>query len=136
MAHRKKCTGCGGVFPNTAKHYHRDPRKNQPERRRMQCKRCESVRRHKNHLKAEYGITVEEYHAILYGQGKQCPICLSPIADHPFGVGKRTANTVGHVDHCHTTGKIRGILCSVCNRALGLFGDDYDKLERAIWYVR
>lgn len=54
-----------------------------------------------------------------------CAICGSPPSD------KRLA-----VDHCHTTGKIRGLLCSSCNCALGLFKDNTELLDRAAGYLK
>jgi hypothetical protein len=63
-------------------------------------------------LKNRYGITIEEYNKILFDQNNGCAIC-----------GKETAYNNGekrlHVDHCHTTGRIRGLLCSQCNTTLG-----------------
>ena len=58
--------------------------------------------------------------------GARCPIC-----EHPF---KNASNMV--VDHCHATGKIRGLLCSRCNSALGIFGDNIAGLQRAISYLQ
>lgn len=40
-----------------------------------------------------------------------------------------------HVDHCHTSGLLRGLLCGRCNRAIGLLGDDVESLERALHHV-
>ena len=63
-------------------------------------------------LKHRYGITIEEYDKMLISQNNGCAIC-----------GKETAYNSGekrlHVDHCHITGKVRGLLCSQCNTTLG-----------------
>jgi Recombination endonuclease VII len=68
--------------------------------------------RHNEHLKATYGITHEIYLAMLARQGGKCLICGSDTARWK----KRF-----HVDHCHQTGKIRGLLCNRCNPMLGWF---------------
>ena len=47
-----------------------------------------------------------------------------------------TVKSTLNVDHCHETGKIRGLLCHNCNRALGLFKDNVEFLERAILYLK
>ena len=64
-------------------------------------------------LKAKYGITIEQYDAILASQGGLCAICGTDKA-HGF-------NDTFHVDHDHLTGRIRGLLCFACNRRLGVF---------------
>jgi hypothetical protein len=84
----------------------------------------ESVRR--RDLKRRYGITVEEYDAMLEQQGNRCAICRT---DKPGGKGRF------HVDHDHQTGEVRGLLCNNCNRALGHFKDNVLILEQAIRYL-
>jgi hypothetical protein len=79
----------------------------------------------KNQLK-QYGLTESDYSDILESQGGGCAICRrSPLPEE-----KSFA-----VDHCHATGKIRGILCGSCNRGLGLFRDDVFQLKEAIIYL-
>lgn len=78
-------------------------------------------------LKREYGLTQELYERMLLGQGGGCAIC------HTTEPG--TAKNYFSVDHCHVTGKIRGLLCNRCNRALGLFRDDAAVLAAAIDYL-
>jgi len=63
-------------------------------------------------LKCRYGMSVEEYDAMAAEQEGLCAICLASEAQP--GTGSRL-----HVDHNHTTGKVRGLLCSRCNKALG-----------------
>src|ERR1700744_270812 len=65
-------------------------------------------------LRRVYGITPEQYDAILEGQGNACASCGS---DTPGGHGK------WNLDHCHDTGDVRGILCHGCNLGLGLLKD-------------
>lgn len=71
-----------------------------------------------------YGLTSREYENLLSEQGGACMICATPF-------GKKRP----HIDHSHETGKIRGLLCSSCNLALGLFKDDVLRLGAAIRYL-
>lgn len=87
---------------------------------------AENMRRHA--YKKLYGITIEQYEDMLDAQGYACALCLKDIDDNG---GKEF-----DVDHCHTTGKVRGLLCRDCNRALGLFQDSPTLLERAAQYLR
>lgn len=74
-------------------------------------------------LKRLYGISKEEYANLLSLQNGRCAIC------HKF------SDLQLHVDHCHTTGKIRGLLCVCCNRAIGFFKDSTESLQNAIDYL-
>lgn len=76
-------------------------------------------------LKYKYGITVEQKDALVEQQGGCCAICLNFF--------ESTKDT--QVDHCHQTGAVRGILCSRCNTAVGLFKDDALRLQKAIRYL-
>jgi hypothetical protein len=76
-------------------------------------------------LRDKFGITPEDYRAMLAGQGGACAICLGGTN----GKGKF------HVDHNHTTGAIRGLLCANCNLALGQFKDDPVRLQAAVDYL-
>lgn len=78
------------------------------------------------HPKRAYGITLEQHDAILTLQRHQCAICYKPAAadDRTF-----------HIDHCHTTGEVRGILCPKCNKGLGLFDDLPEVIMNAAKYV-
>ncbi|HET8686207.1 MAG TPA: endonuclease VII domain-containing protein [Methanosarcina sp.] len=72
-------------------------------------------------LKKRFNITLDQYKEMLALQDNVCAICLQPEKrkDHRTGLIRELA-----VDHCHTTGKIRGLLCTDCNTALGLFKDN------------
>ena len=76
-------------------------------------------------LKRHYGITPEEYDAMLTKQNNCCAICKK----------ENTANKSMPVDHCHKTGKVRQILCSNCNTAIGLLQEDPETLRAAIDYI-
>jgi len=75
------------------------------------------------HIARTYGLSPEDYLAMAVNG---CNICGEP--DKPE---KRL-----HVDHCHSTGKVRGLLCDPCNRGLGCFRDNTLKLEKALSYLR
>ena len=79
-------------------------------------------------LKQQYGITPEKYDEMIASQGGGCAIC---GATEPGGRTKHFP-----VDHCHTTGAVRGLLCTKCNRGLGLFNDDAERMIRAANYLR
>ncbi len=76
-------------------------------------------------LRSQFGITPAEYESLLTQQNNSCAICKR---EEPTGYG-------WHVDHCHTTKKVRGILCSMCNQGLGLFQDNTSSLKEAVKYL-
>lgn len=79
-------------------------------------------------LKTTYGITLEQYDSMLKAQNNCCAIC---SAKKPGGRTK-----LFFIDHCHTTGKVRGLLCMRCNTGLGLFLDNPKFLSSAINYLK
>lgn len=84
-------------------------------------------RKRDKRITREFGISEACYAAILALQGGVCAIC-----------GRRGADKRGHrlhIDHCHVTGTVRGLLCAGCNIGLGKFGDNYNTLERALEYL-
>lgn len=87
---------------------------------------CKVAKRN-SRLKAQYGITVEQYAELERRQNGCCALCSRSPGELD---GRRLA-----VDHCHETGAVRGLLCGDCNRALGLFRDRRDVLDRAIEYL-
>lgn len=74
--------------------------------------------------KYRYGITPDQYNQLLTEQQSCCAIC-----KHPFG------DTQPHVDHCHTSGAVRGLLCGNCNRMIGLAYDNTNILVNAVAYL-
>lgn len=87
-------------------------------------------------LKRLYGITVDQYESILKSQGGVCAICQSK-SSYSRGYKKISPEkTKFSVDHCHATGKVRGLLCSRCNRALGLIGDSIESALRMSEYLK
>lgn len=89
-------------------------------------KEIERSRQYNRWLKKKYGITLEDYDQILLSQSSCCAICKQT---EPNGKG------VFHVDHCHTTGKVRGVLCAKCNILLGHADDNTKILMSAIKYL-
>ena len=81
----------------------------------------------KSHLKSKYGVTQDEYDLNLELQDNACKICKTDASEFTSSL---------HVDHCHETGELRGLLCVSCNSALGQFKDDIELLEDAIDYVK
>ncbi len=80
------------------------------------------------HLKNAYGLSMEDFALLVQRQNGGCAICGSkPIPDTP--------KTRLVVDHCHRTGKIRGILCDLCNTAIGKLQDDPHLLRAAADYL-
>ena len=73
------------------------------------------------YLKYEYGITVQQRDGMIAKQNGRCAICHEP--------GKL------HIDHDHATGRLRGMLCGSCNRAIGLLKDNPERMRSAAYYV-
>lgn len=78
----------------------------------------------------KFGITLEDYHKLHDAQGGACATCGRPETERRNGKIKWLA-----VDHCHSTGKIRGLLCAACNVGLGRFRDDPAILRAAAEYL-
>ena len=79
------------------------------------------------HIKNTYGLTPEKYDEMLAAQGGVCAICKSEDTKHK--------SNYFNIDHDHSTGEVRGLLCGSCNTALGLFGDNVDTLMSAAAYL-
>lgn len=79
-------------------------------------------------LKQRYNITLDTYEQMLENQDRKCAICGRKDSG-------KTANKAFCVDHCHTTGKIRGLLCMPCNRSIGQFKDNSETLRKAAEYI-
>ena len=79
-----------------------------------------------SHLKRKYGITLADYDAMLAAQAGGCAICGAPEPD-----GQSL-----HVDHCHDSGDVRGLLCFRCNAGLGQFDHDAERLAVAAAYLQ
>jgi hypothetical protein len=106
--------------------------------RHSTCKECDkkrvsetpSIVKREQALKRMYGITQQDYDMMLAEQNNQCAICETTEPG-----GRHTSNYFV-VDHCHTTHKVRKLLCHHCNTALGLVGDNISTLEEMIKYLQ
>ncbi len=86
-------------------------------------------RQHANDIKRNYGLGIDTYNQMLVDQDYKCKICRK--AHRPDIQRGRL-----YVDHCHSSLKVRGLLCSFCNAAIGYFKDDTALLEKAIAYLK
>lgn len=114
--------------------YYFYPRKNRKKQFSSWCKDCLKVHRDKYAERAKivrrirtYNITERELDNLYNKQSSKCAIC----GIHEKNTDKKSLC----VDHDHTTGKIRGLLCDDCNVALGRFKDNIDNLKNAIRYL-
>lgn len=80
-------------------------------------------------LKRKFGLSQADHDALLEAQGGVCAICGGP----PRGRGEKLGRF--SVDHCHLTGRVRGLLCQRCNSAIGLLNDDAELVRRAVAYL-
>ncbi|MFC8349364.1 endonuclease VII domain-containing protein [Streptomyces sp. NPDC057280] len=113
----KYCQRCGEIKP----HSEWDRNRTASDGLSTACKACRAVEGRDRHLKRQYGMTVAERDAMVASQMGLCVICLKAPAVH--------------VDHCHKTGRVRGVLCFNCNSAIGKLGDDPDAVRRAAAYL-
>ncbi|EIM6622183.1 endonuclease VII domain-containing protein [Salmonella enterica] len=86
--------------------------------------------RRNSHLMTKYGITLERYNELSEAQNHVCAICGN--AETRVIHGTLTSLCV---DHCHQSGKVRGLLCANCNRAIGLIKDNTELLKNAVRYL-
>ncbi|MFF0989564.1 endonuclease VII domain-containing protein [Kocuria nitroreducens] len=132
---RKRCTGCLAWKEVTAKNFPKD--RKQKDGLHPRCWECRRAARppaiqRRTRLEKVYGITHEQYHAMLDAQGGGCAIC---------GRGPNGASLAIDHDHscCPDAGScgecIRGLLCGSCNRGLGYLGDDAQRLRKATAYL-
>ncbi len=80
----------------------------------------------KQMLKSNYNLSVKEYEKLFFEQGGKCTICGTPQSE----LKKNLC-----VDHDHKTGKVRGLLCVLCNQGLGSFKDNQSNIENALYYL-
>jgi len=90
-------------------------------------------RRRSHYLRSTFGITVEQYDEMHETQNGLCLVCGEPET----AVDNRNQNKIRRlaVDHCHTTGKVRGLLCQRCNMGIGYFRDNPVLLRAAADYA-
>lgn len=105
----------------------RELRKKYPERFRKQDRKKYAKNPISGKLRV-HGITKAQYDGLFEKQGGCCAIC--GIHESLAGIKKLA------IDHCHTEGHVRGLLCARCNTGLGQFRDSKDLLAKAIEYLR
>jgi hypothetical protein len=89
---------------------------------------CRRRRRRRAELQQKYSVELERYEEMWTAQEGACRICSG-------GLLSRSKDSFASVDHCHQTGRVRGLLCHRCNLAIGQFGDDPALLLRAAEYL-
>ena len=95
-------------------------------------KECNQIVGGKRSNLKRYGLTPEAYDLIAAFNDNKCRICGKPeVARNRIGTGIKSLA----VDHDHETGQVRGLLCTNCNTALGLFKDDVNSLKKAVAYL-
>jgi hypothetical protein len=123
----KRCSCCAESRPLEDFARHRKTR----DRRDVWCRACRSVVGRASRFRAAYGLTVEQYDCLLVDQAGVCAICGQPERETGRGGAvKRLA-----VDHDHHSGRVRGLLCTKCNTAIGSLRHDPARLLAAVAYL-
>ncbi|AMW36098.1 endonuclease VII [Xanthomonas phage XAJ24] len=138
----KVCNKCSKELPLSQFH----KQTNSPDGLRYSCKSCTSRRMSKKYdtpeekesqrrasVKWKYGITWEQVEGLHSAQGCACAICSRPISLSVQTKDKMHQSI--RIDHCHGSGKVRGLLCDWCNVGLGRFSDSPETLRRAAAYL-
>lgn len=129
----KTCTLCKEKKSLSEYHYHKQTKDNLQTRckvciRKVEKERYGPEKRDRTintNLKKRFGISLQYYDDLFEKQNGLCAICNGPSTDN-----KRL-----HIDHDHTTGKLRELLCARCNLGIGHFNDQIDVLAKAIQYL-
>lgn len=106
----------------------REWRRKNPDRKRETARKHREKYRDRLRIKDacwRYKITPDDLNALIKKQKGRCAICGATTT------GKRGL----HVDHCHETGMVRGILCGRCNASIGMLGDRFDLVKKAYRYL-
>lgn len=140
----KTCTVCGQKKPLEA-YYNLKAAKDGKSWRCKECdknttmesrkKRYERSRVQQRHAqrKFKYGLTEEDFNNLLALQENKCGCCGETLTDE---FERRHAKNKLVIDHCHETGGVRGLLCTMCNKGIGLIGDTSISLYRAYKYLK
>lgn len=115
---RNRCTKCHNRFYE-----------NKPERK--EYKKNNKFYKAGWYLERKYGLTQKQYNEMLYSQILECAAC-----GKSWELDESVDKKAWPVDHCHRTGKVRGIICDPCNRTLGCVDDSIEKLEFLIKYLK
>lgn len=126
----RHCSACGEFKLASEFSLERDVKAKDGISMRKQCRPCREHIKWTSFIKRTYGITADDYYEMLEKQDCKCAICGSEQVNN-----MRVSSNKLFIDHCHTSGEVRGLLCSKCNHALGLFNDDVNLLHSAIEYL-
>jgi len=137
----KGCTKCG--IEKTHAEFYSDARRKSGvsswcrecwrEYERLRRERLGPRGRKNRKLKYLYGMTIQEYMAMLKNQNGLCAIC----GEKETVINPKSSKVQKLcVDHDHKNGKVRGLLCSACNKALGLLNDDTTRVMKAHDYLK
>lgn len=125
VAQTRDCTTCGRTdLPLTGENFHRSNVRGWGGFDHR-CNVCERERKNWQGKLRRYGVTREMYETMLEGQGGVCVVCR----------GEQIRGWSFDIDHDHATGRIRGLLCRLCNVTLGNVGDDPERLRRLADYL-
>lgn len=116
---RDTCRDCG-VLLNAENQYASCKKRGQ-----YCCKKCWNQRFYFAVRKGKYGLSLPKIEKILESQGNKCAICETALSRFRMAV-----------DHCHESGRVRGLLCSNCNSGIGMLKDSADIVYRALDYLR
>lgn len=127
---QKKCKKCGENKP-VSEFFIKKCKNNKHNRFNTPCKTCNYESRSESYfrnylIKRNFGISILEYNEMLKSQNYKCAIC---------GIDRNNYKREFSIDHCHNTGKIRGLLCTNCNTGIGMFKDNITTLHSAIKYL-
>jgi len=119
----KICLSCNQSLPESS--FHKRTYASGSIGLQPKCKKCQHTRRAKYYkphefMRRKFSLTEEQYNNLM--SNTNCQICDVEL-------------TKKCIDHCHSTNKIRGVLCNNCNTALGLVGDNIDTLHKMIAYL-
>lgn len=120
---RYKATNADRIRSRNLTYRQNNPSQIKQSRKGWEDRNPDKVRLHKrrDHLKRTYGLSLEDYETLEANQRGLCAIC------------KKDCGLV--VDHDHTTGEVRGLLCNDCNQGIGRLGDDPDVVAAALEYL-
>lgn len=124
----RQCHRCGAIKPLSA--FDRGGKSGPCKACRSKAARASTIANAErvldSHLRRTFGITLAQYNELAVEQGGVCAICRMP----PSG---RVSRLV--VDHCHETGRVRGLLCKPCNSGIGHLRDSADVVRAALKYL-
>jgi Recombination endonuclease VII len=130
------CKGCFKAYSDARRaaqiSYCRKQERDSKRRRRPLYDETIRLRAREWQLRNKYGMTVEDFTALLASQGGGCAICQRSVIYSGKQAGLRE---LACIDHDHSTGRVRGILCQACNTAIGLLADDPVRIRCAAEYL-